>query len=170
MKFLAKKISIFLVVMVFSASALAADLSKKEAEDVFWKLVESIRNESPNYFDFFASDAKITYELPESYGMKGGEISVKEFKKYQEQSWEYTDNHSFDLEKPRIVVSGGKATINVTFYERYTMQGYTTTNESIQTYVLSRREGKIKVVEFKSIVHDLTDQQYEKKKTGAIKK
>ncbi|MGI9275584.1 MAG: hypothetical protein ACR2PT_12160 [Endozoicomonas sp.] len=171
MKFLVKKIGVLTAAVAFSASILAADLSKKDAEDFFWKLVESVRNESADYFNFFASDAKITYELPESYQMKSGEISLKDLKQYQEETWSYTDNYSFDLEKPKVVTKGGKATINTTFYERYTTQGSTTTNESIQKYVLGRQGGNIKVLEFKSIVHDLTKQQYEeKKKTKAMKK
>ncbi|MGY0218304.1 hypothetical protein ACWJJH_13110 [Endozoicomonadaceae bacterium StTr2] len=157
-----KRLTTFLACAALSVNVLAAGISEKEASDYFWnKIIEKIQNEDPAYFDIFSKQAKITYKLPESYEMKSGDITLAEYKQSQETLWEYTENHSFDLEKPAIKAEGDKTVITTTLFERYTMQGYTLSNKTEQKYVLSKVDGKLKVVEFDNIVSDTTDQEYQ---------
>ncbi len=164
---LIKKACSFLAVAALSTSALAADITKKEAEDYFWKVVETIQTEDPAYFKLFDENAKISYNVPKSWEMENGDVSMKDFKETQEGLWMATENHSFDLENPEVAVDGDTATVSTTFYERYTIQGYTSSSENKQVYTIEKDGDELSIVAFQNDVTDLTDQQYQQKSKEA---
>jgi len=157
------KISTVVIILLLglTTNILGADLNKKESEDFFWKIVDSIRNESPDYFNFFSETSKITYNWPKSYMMGPRTISRFEaFKDSQGRFWYYAENHSFDLEKPEVIVKGDTATISAVFYERYTMSGYTFSNKAKHEYRIAKQAGKLKIVEFINDITDISDEEY----------
>ncbi|WP_062267823.1 hypothetical protein [Endozoicomonas arenosclerae] len=167
-----KKIAILVAASTFCLNVFAAEVTEKEAKEYFWnKVVDSIQTEAPDYFELFSKDAKIHYTFPKSYEMENGEVKLSDFKETQEEFWNYTENHSFDLEEPVVKTEGDKAVVSTTFYERYTMEGYTLANEAKHKYTLAKVDGKLKIVEFNNVITDLTEQEYEEKKEAkAVKK
>ncbi|MBB6520835.1 hypothetical protein [Pseudoteredinibacter isoporae] len=119
-----------IILSLSSHSSFADNISKDEAKQTFWTLMENIQNEDPSYFDFFKADAKITYNMPASYEMPSGNISVSELQEVIQGFWQYSENHSFDTRNPKISVDGKNAEVKAIVYERYTMEGYTFSNKS----------------------------------------
>lgn len=141
--------------------AMADKINKDEAKQTFWSLMEDIQNEDPAYFDFFKTDAKITYTMPASYEMPSGDISVSELREVIQGFWQYSENHSFDTSNPTISIDGKNAKIKATVYERYTMEGYTLSNKSTQTFTLRKVNGKVKVTQFVNNIEDISDSEYQ---------
>ncbi|MGB0894517.1 MAG: hypothetical protein ACPGUD_08935 [Parashewanella sp.] len=152
-----KKSTIAAMLLASSSSAFATEVTKDTANAFFEKLMTEVQNESESYFDLFEPNAAITYNLPESYGIASGKMKFNEYKQAIEMSWSYTENHSYDIEKPIISVKNGIAEINVTMYERYTMQGYTSANKSVQQFEVKSIKGQLKIVALTNNVTDIPE-------------
>jgi len=147
-----------LLVLCLGSAAHAGNITQKESETFFWKIVDRIQNESPEYFTLFSDTAKVVYTWPESYMMGPRTVSsFNEFKDGVNEFWAYSENHSFDLKPPKIVIQGDRAVVTALFFERYTLGGYTLENKARHTYVLARGKGGIKIVEFTNHVSEITE-------------
>lgn len=141
---------------LISLSPLAnAALDEKQVRNFYEQLLAQIHNEDSSFFDHFQPNATIHFAVPVSWQMgEPGKVTLEEYKYLIEETWNYTENYNFDVDKLKVVQDGEAFKVSANLLERYTMQGHTfgTTN-SMEIRVVEL-DGKPMIAAYHSTIAD----------------